>query len=172
MSLKFYQCIIHFPNHDQNSFDNVTNTLSPNMMEDWTIMHALICPSTAWCLNRVCVRGCTTHCCHLEYIFLWISIRCACCSLHHFKVWEHSYVICLCFTHCCFIQRSWGIFMAVTGQNLRNTSVGGWRAETAFWQTRSPVLPGLCIKGLLALWEVAGCCPGSVIWWRWTVCLC
>ncbi len=39
---------LHSPNHNQNTFGNVTNTLSPNMMEeDWTVMHALICPSTA-----------------------------------------------------------------------------------------------------------------------------
>ncbi len=34
VSLKFYQCIIHLQNHNQNTFGNVTNTLSPNMLEE------------------------------------------------------------------------------------------------------------------------------------------
>ncbi len=36
--------------------------------------------------------------------------------------------------------------MAVKSQNLRNQSVGGWRAETAFWPMRSLVLPGFVPK--------------------------
>ncbi len=37
-----------------------------------------------------CKCKCTCRC-HWEYLFLWISIRCVCCNLHQFKVWEHSY---------------------------------------------------------------------------------